>query len=384
MSEKSQILIPYISHNNINHQYFIQYKVNGELIYYKVASGIYPEFTGDDSSAYLKLVEPLLLYDKVFITYDDFLYLYKKVDFKSLLTLLDDEILTLVNTESFRFIHNYNPVKKHLFFSTDRGQAGKSGYIKNLNDMPAQLKNKMSRRILTIGNSKEFIDNIIRFSNDELKDPNILQLLELVSPDERCNEIYRNTYEYNKVYYSNYFCSLAAKIGVENIFQDSTIYNLIEKKIYANINKVSDYHLEKAFKEVVRFERLPDIPSLIFSQRLSFRDILKIRNSKNGENFRKWLRETLEVSITDDSPQLDVNQFLSLYHEACLEQSAFQKIRDGVPFKVGESIVSLALGAMVPGSGVFTSSSSLLLSLIGNGWRPHFFIRDLEKRSTHT
>lgn len=371
-SSTSKILIPYITHRNINHKYFVQYKLqNGKIIRSLASSGLYPEKQPNDSQSFIKVVEPLLLFDEIYITKDDLIYLYTLIDLPILKDLLNRKILIPINTESFRFINNYDPDTSLTVFMTDKGLKGKAGFPERRDIMPQSIKRLFEDSCYCFQNTNRFIEKIINSSNTDLQNQKIIDLLELDHPKEKIDEIFSNTYKYNRLFYSNYFCSLAADINISALIQDDFLFSLISRRVQAQNSNLSDGNVISAFESIVNFENMIDLSTLIIQQKITFSDIQKIRNSKDGINFRTWIRQSL-----NDSSNFNTEEFLSRYHSACLYQNKVSRLRESIPYKIIAPIMSL-----IPGVGIGATVGDTLLSLLGRGWSPRFFIDKFRKFS---
>jgi hypothetical protein len=371
-SLKSKILIPYIAHRNINHKYFFQYKLtNGKKIHSLTSSGLYPEKHPNDSQSFIKVVEPLLLFDEIYITKDDLIYLYTLIDLHILKDLLNRKILIPINTESFRFINNYDPDTSHTVFMTDKGLEGKAGFPERRAIIPPGINRFFDNSCYQFQNTGGFINKVISCSNNDLQNQAILKILELDHPKQQIDEIYSNTYKYNRLFYSNYFCSLAAELDINSLIQDDFLFSLISRRVQASNSSISNGSVISAFESIVNFENIIDLPTLLTQAKLTFRDIMKIRDSRDGINFRTWIRQSInEVS------EFDTEEFLSLYHSACLYQNKIFKFRETLPYKIITPIMSL-----IPGVGIGATIGDTLLSLLGRGWSPRFFIDKFRKFS---
>jgi len=368
----SKILIPYIAHRNINHIYFVQYRLtSGKLVYFKTSSGLYPEKKPNDALSYVKVIEPLLLFDKVYITKDDLIYLYTLIELPVLKELLENKILIPINTESFRFINNYDPDTSHMVFMTDKGLEGHAGFPERRKIIPHSVEKLFEDSCYQFQNTSRFIEKIINSSNDDLQNQEMLNLLGLNQPEERVDEIYSNTYKYNRLFYSNYFCSLAADLNINSLTQDDFLFSLISRRIQAYKATLSDENVVPAFESIVNFEKIIDLSTLVTQYKLTFKEILKIRNSKDGITFRNWIRQS-----NSDSSKFNPEEFLSLYHAACFQQNCIYKLRDTLPYKIITPIMSL-----IPWVGIGTTIGDTLLSLLGKGWSPRFFINKFRELS---
>jgi len=371
-SSTSKILIPYIAHRNINHKYFVKYQLtSGKKVHFLTSSGLYPDKQKNDLQSFIKIVEPLLLFDEVYITKDDLVYLYTLIDLPVLKDLLYKKILIPINTESFRFINNYDPDTSHTVFMTDKGLKGKAGFPERRDIMPKSIKRLFEDSCYCFQNTNRFIEKIINSSNTDLQNQKIIYLLELDHPKEKIDEIFSNTYKYNRLFYSNYFCSLAADINISALIQDDFLFSLISRRVQAYNSNLSDGNVIPAFESIVNFENIIDLSTLIIQHKITFSDIQKIRNSRDGINFRTWIRQSL-----NDSSNFNTEEFLSRYHSACLYQNKVSKLRESIPYKIITPIMSL-----IPGVGIGATVGDTLLGLFGKGWSPHFFIDRIMKYS---
>jgi hypothetical protein len=368
----SKILIPYIAHRNINHKYYVQYQLtSGKKIHSLTSSGLYPERKPNDSLSFLKVVEPLLLFDEVYITKDDLIYLYTLINLQLLKDLLKKKIIIPIDTESFRFINNYDPDTSQTVFMTDKGIYGKAGFPERRAIMPPGIKKIFDVSCYQFQNTNSFIEEVISSSNKDLQNQKILELLELDHPKQKIDDVYSNTYKYNRLFYSNYFCSLAANLQIRSLTQDDFLFKLISERVQSLNTEKVDGDVMPAFESIINFENIIDLPSLITQQRLTFSDILKIRNSKDGINFRAWIRQSIR-----DTSEFNTEEFLSLYHSACFYQNKITRLRETIPYRIIAPIMSL-----IPGYGIGATIGDTVLSLLGRGWSPRFFIERIRESS---
>lgn len=359
----SNIFIPYISQETINHKYFIYRKANQKIADHCILNtGLYDGSKEELKWIYSIIFEPLLLYDKVYITEEDFYYLLTKIDNGVMREFLSEGILKLVDTKSFRFLRSYK--EKSNYFMVDKGNLG-TGFSKKFKKLPGGFKRKIRKNRIQIDNQEKILEKIIQESNKDLKNSEFISHLSL----NKKEDIRENNYKANRIFYMNYFAALQSKLGIDNLYQDKVLYDLLKLKISMNL-EITD-----AFKSLLKFEEVLDIGKLILNKKIMPKDILEIRNDKSCKEFRKWINSSIKENNIKDSQDM-----IRAYHQACLKKGKIEKIQNSIYYKTINIIVGFLLST-TPIIGGLYSVFDNYKDLALNDWKPNFFINDIRNRN---
>jgi len=168
----------------------------------------------------------------------------------------------------------------------------------------------------------------------------------------------------------NYFYAIQKKLNIKNMYQDDVLYNLLLMKANSHI-RGENISLNDSFSKIRELEKLPDISKLIISGNLTFNDIVRIRESKNGAKFRAWLGESIILS------DYDINEIQRIYFEDCTKKTKLQNINENSFVKTAKIGFGFLLSPLISaGFSVIDAATEKVL----DKWRPNFFIRDIKKR----
>lgn len=120
---------------------------------------------------------------------------------------------------------------------------------------------------------------------------------------------------------------------------------------------------KSAFQDFATLKEMADIPDIgdgVLKKSISVKDLLKLRHSKNGEQFRKWFHENCR-----DNPTKTGREYVSLLREIPKIQSVVARIL--------RFIVTFFTGPV--GSAI----DSFLIDDLLRGYSPKYFIEDLRQ-----
>jgi len=375
----NKILIPYISQDNINHKYYLRANlVGGGFVSNIFASGLYPRKNDENKYIYSIISEPILLYDEVIITKDDFCYLLTVVDHDLLDEFLDSGVLKIVDTDSFRFLRSKDPNTNLEYFLTDKGQGDKAGFRNELNKVSGSLSYKIDKATMPFENKTEFINSVINESNNDLINGKLIQFLNLDSIIISGQDIPLNNYKTNRIFYMNYFYALQAKLCAQYSFQDEYLYKMICTKISSHVAKLNRT-VEENFFTILNFNNILDLKSLVAQGRLSMKQLLKIRESRNCKEFRDWIFNLHRSNCDNGNDSIDI---IRAYHEACIEKGKIESCTSRLPYKILNTVVPTLVG-LIPGAGFVIgavySAFDNFKDMFLHDWKPHFFIDELKR-----
>jgi hypothetical protein len=165
-----------------------------------------------------------------------------------------------------------------------------------------------------------------------------------------------------------------AEINLELIFGQTTANSDIGTSLGAErllLNKLKRRNVNQAvingFFRLMELNNLPDIDQTLISGIFSIKDYIKIRNSRNAQLFRKWLRKC----NVDDSRELE-----KMYVDILRKISNINNL----PIKLLRFFTTNSIGLLEPFSGMTIAAiDSLLIEKLLSGYNPSLFINDLSK-----
>jgi len=162
---------------------------------------------------------------------------------------------------------------------------------------------------------------------------------------------------------------MGAELGCNDFTESHLDWNILRNKMSERA-RTSDTH--GVLDNIIRFEGFPDFEHAIISGKYNMSDVIKIRNDKHIEDFRKFLN-----SIPVDNK---TSEILSIYRE-----SYEKKVFDGLPKKLIRfgvvSALSTGVGALIAGPTgaiggiVIGAVDTFFLDKSLNGWNPRVFIK---------
>jgi len=363
----TSIFVPYISQKHIDHKYFLYGKLpNGEEKYRTMSCGIYPLDDCNKALDYSMIFELVMLYDKIILTKEDFLYLTTRIDNGFLRELLSANIINLVDTNSYKF--GFSIKDDEIAFMTDKGTT-RVGFSGELSKLSGSTKRQIERCTVNFDNDTDFIDRVVRESNSDLNQPMIKEYINLADMTKQ-NDIFDHNYRANQVFYMNYFYAMQARLNSEFIFQDNVIYELLKKKTASYIRQ-DDISLEDGFREILRLNDVIRVDRLVAEAKLSLGQLLELRESKDGKRFREWITGVISVEDTDKF------EVIKAYHNACLEKGKIESTLDSPYYKTINTATSIGLGFIPIVGGAYTVFDNFK-DYILKDWKPNCFINKLE------
>lgn len=155
---------------------------------------------------------------------------------------------------------------------------------------------------------------------------------------------------------------LQTKLNITSIYQDGYSSSYIKAKLGALSPKIGS-DPTKTFSKILSMKGVPDIHALYSTGIIEIEDILRYRNSSNGELFRKWY-------ASQDYDETEVIKGLINKEN---EKKVSKFIRFLYPNVFG--LVSPVMGAASAGF------DSYILTRILEGWNPSLFLDDVLKRN---
>jgi hypothetical protein len=130
-----------------------------------------------------------------------------------------------------------------------------------------------------------------------------------------------------------------------------------------------DLSAKKAFLVLREISGIPDVGELVLSKRVALRQLMRLRNSRDGEQFREWFHNNCR-----DNPVTTGKEYASLLKEVPATQSALGRVM--------RFLVTQALGLVNPAvGGVANAADSFFLDRLCRGASPKFFIERLAQLS---
>jgi len=372
-SKPSAIFIPYISSDNISHIYYgpnVGTKEPRKSNYF--SSGLYERKPEENQFAYAKIAEPLLLYDKVYITLDDFFYLTTCItDYDFFIQLFDKDELALIDTNSARFSHYYDNSSGQYRVQADlSGLHGKAGFRRQLEVLPERLMKRVNRQIIHVPSDEDLIKNVVDSSNDDLCDKRIIHYLNF---DGRIGDrgICLDSYKRNRIHYMHYFLALQRHLNIPFMFQDEVLYDLMNFKLSHVQTKA---RIEDSLYTLLDFENVINIRTLVQQGKLSMDNLLKIKYSKDTAQFRDWI---CNANTETKTSSLEGYELLKHYHNACLERGKLEKLAGSIPYK----LISLALTNIpIPFVSFPLSLADTFKDILVAKWKPNYFFDNVRRR----
>lgn len=165
-----------------------------------------------------------------------------------------------------------------------------------------------------------------------------------------------------KLAHANIEIKVAELADCQDSSTSSPIGHLLTAKAERTIPN-AEYH--ESFSNLVRIANLPDISHAFINGRIKFNDLFRLRNSRDGEQFRKWFHENCSRD-----PIKTAQEYCSLLKAIPVSQK--------FPLKMLRFLVTQAIGSL-PGAGIVVGAiDSFLIDRIARGASPKFFLEKLE------
>jgi|GEM_PF-1826098 len=180
---------------------------------------------------------------------------------------------------------------------------------------------------------------------------------------------------YLDIAHSNNILFLSAKNNCTTILGNENTNNILNLKVQCISSKLDS--TIKNYQYIKNFEDFPDILPLLKSGSLKFNKLLKLRDSKDGENFKNWIHNMQSGNEIDVIKEFTKNIF---NRNSDLLSSKILRI----VFNTGVGALLLPLNpiaGLAAGVGLNLLDTFLVEKLI-NKWEPKFFINKIKKVST--
>ena len=165
----------------------------------------------------------------------------------------------------------------------------------------------------------------------------------------------------NNLLYTVREISIASYLDIGHINISDFTPLLMQNMVHDNKSDV----ISPFFNNILNVHEFPLIHAGIYNKSISAENVLAIRNSKSGVNFRKWLSE---CSSTNKNP----DQLISEYVKSITDQIP----KESTKFSVFKLLSLALLGIVDSGSGLVLSIADVFHTKIKNTWSPILFIRD--------
>jgi len=165
--------------------------------------------------------------------------------------------------------------------------------------------------------------------------------------------------------------ALASELQCSALTTDPLVQRLIVAKIRRNFPAPQREALNEGFRKILQLNRLPDLPLVVANEAISLEQVIRLRRSRNGEQFRKW--------IANLKPTDDPDQIVELYVETLTRKHWSQSW----PFRTVRFLLTQLLDA-IPGVGqlaglAFSAIDSFFLERWLQGYSPQLFLDDLKE-----
>lgn len=240
-----------------------------------------------------KLIEQLLLYDKVYVDLSELpavISCLSDIDESATSEIIKSHI-SYVNSYDFSFgcIQNEGRYFSHLGCGV-----GKTDLIYDENKMKEHLYKNFKYRPHLDSELKTIIENSIKYDKDyskelvhaiakDIEDKFIKEKLKIDSPSATC--ILKKD-----IPYINAFCEanrglyIATEIGICNVYLDDIIRDIICTKV----DKIQAVIKAVDFNKLLKMYEVPDIELMLLYGYLTLEDILLIKESSDFKTFQKW------------------------------------------------------------------------------------------------
>ena len=383
----SKIFFPYIYHGSIAHKYYINmgYRVghNGPPQKFSTifSTGIRELYDGEFESAYMRLLDQLLLYETCMIPVEDVIYLIGTLGYEDTMKIIESSGVKLYDALSNRIGMYYGPNNTISVFSEKQPENPQS-ISRRIDGVLAPLKQKFSfdekwrDNVIKLFRDAYFINDVNHLfkltEKDFFKDfgnEKVKQILE-VSPTVTSVNLSEQQIKVNRLLHFHYYKRISELLKCDYMFVPVELEGLYD--FYAAEVSSSKDNLDSIFSQIIKLERIPDIPKLLDEGILNVDDILEIRKSKEAVKFRQWIDRLSKTNVTEEDPEV----YAKLYHEACLSNSKFKKTYNSKSGSALRSIGLLSVGTINPVIGAGVTIIDYLISNGLNNYNPSNFTRD--------
>jgi len=383
----SKIFFPYIYHGSIAHKYYVNmgYRLSNDPAPKRFSAifstGIRELYDIEYETAYIHLLDQIMLYDVSYIPIEDIIYLIGILGFDDTIKIVDSGAIHLYDALSNRIGLLFGPVQNIMMFS-DKSPESDRSILARIDKMLLPMKKKMSIKdewkpiIAELFKKAYFINDIqglfLETENETLKDLNNKEIRTVIeaSPAVTSNNLLEEQLKLNRLLHFHYYRRISKLLECDYMFVPVELEGLYN--YYSNLDLSGKDQLGLIFSKITKLERIPDIPQLIKENILTIDDILEIRKSKAAQNFRKWIDALNKTQGTINDPDV----YTSLYHEACMSNNKFKEAYNSKKGTTLRTISLLALGAASSGLGIGLTLFDYLVSVGLDDFNPATYTRE--------
>lgn len=173
---------------------------------------------------------------------------------------------------------------------------------------------------------------------------------------------------YLDIAHANLFVLIASKLGCNDILGNDICSNIIDVR-FKKIFSLSEIPVDK-FKTLLDFEEIPNFEYLLKTNQLSFRDLINIRNSKDGISFREWFAKL------DNSTKKDVIEAYCRANFGSKINSTSSKLIRIALYQTIPTLFTDPIMSRFIGTGL-SFVDSFLLNKLQVGWTPKVIFQRL-------
>ena len=164
-----------------------------------------------------------------------------------------------------------------------------------------------------------------------------------------------------KLAHTNIEIKVAELADCQDSSTSSPIGHLLKAKAKRTIPN-AEFH--EAFSILVDIADLPDVPNAVINGRIEIKDLIRLRNSRNGEQFREWFHENCS-----SDPVATGKEYATLLKSIPKSEQLTAKIL--------RFFATQAIGS-IPGAGLVAGAiDSFLIDRIARGTSPKYFLEKL-------
>jgi len=383
----SKIFFPYVYHGSIAHKYYINmgYTIKPQGIKKRFSTifstGIRENYDSELETAYLRLLDQLILYDTIMIPVEDVVYLVGTIGMDFTLRLINENCIKPYDALSNKIGTYYGPENSLMIFNEFQSELDDlitARVDKNIkvNERLMHFEPSWRDVICEIFKKAYFINDIKylfkqtrRDLNDEIVKDEIKSILEL-SPSINSINLKDEQIKANRLLHYHYYRRISELLHCDYMYvpvELEELYNHYIEKTYS-----SKDDLDNIFSQITKLENIPDIPELLANKTLSIGDILDIRNSKEAKKFRTWIDKINKSEIDKSTPEI----YAKLYHEACMSNNKFKKQYNSKTGAAIRTLGLLSISSLNPAAGIGITIVDYLVSNGLNNYNPSTFTRE--------
>jgi hypothetical protein len=386
----SKILIPFVYHENIDHQFYLakEYRVkkpgqrNFDSSMFRTGIRKAGEETFDNS--YLILIDLIMLYDEVYISVDDLIYLYSIIGKDDTELLINSGALKLYDSFSvklalypfkgrYEIFANFAPLNKTQFSKRIKEIVKFYPKTNKFQDWHTKAIIRQCESSFYVNEFDKIISSSAQISLKDVKDDKVVEVIKNTSsvPVDAAEE---EQLKMNRLLHFHYYVNLTKHINCEYLYLSDELIDLFD---YYEVEDLLKEKITSLFDTIIKFdsvENLPDITSLVKLGKLSIADVIQIRKSKNAKKFRQWLNRVYE-----DNNELTSEEITKIFHEACMSSSTFEKIYKSKEAMVVKSLGAIVAGFINPGLGIGITTLDAAISLFPGDYHPNRYTEKYKK-----